>query len=93
VSDTSTIPMSCLSSCTCYSGDMKIATRRNGREDPVADARILLRTIRRLRGDALVPRGVFRFDTAEEADAWMTRQMARTHALQSSKTSSHSADH
>ena len=37
---------------------------------------------------ALVPRGVYRFSSFEEADAWMTRMMARTHVSRSSTTSS-----
>jgi hypothetical protein len=37
---------------------------------------------------AIVPRGVYRFNSFEEADAWMTRTMARTHASLRSKTSS-----
>ncbi|MGI0148083.1 MAG: hypothetical protein ACREDF_00935 [Thermoplasmata archaeon] len=40
-----------------------------------------LMTMRRL-----VPRGVFRFASHEEADAWMTRQIVATHARQNSKT-------
>jgi len=40
---------------------------------------------------AVVPRGVYRFSSFEEADAWMTRTMARTHASLRSKTSSESA--
>jgi hypothetical protein len=40
---------------------------------------------------AVVPRGVYRFNSFEEADAWMTRTMARTHANLRSKTSSGSA--
>jgi hypothetical protein len=49
----------------------------------------LQRTMSRLRGTgAIVPRGVYRFATFEEADAWMTRTMARTHAILTSKTSS-----
>jgi hypothetical protein len=40
---------------------------------------------------AVVPRGVYRFRTFEEADAWMTRTMARTHASLKSKTSAASA--
>jgi hypothetical protein len=52
----------------------------------------LQRTMARLRGtNAIVPRGVYRFATFEEADAWMTRTMARTHAILKSKTSSASA--
>jgi hypothetical protein len=53
----------------------------------VRDIAILQRTLNRLRGPALVPRGVYRFATHEEADAWMTRQIVATHARLSSKTS------
>jgi len=45
------------------------------------------RTMNRLRGGALVPRGVYRFATHEEADEWMVRMIANTHAHLSSKTS------
>jgi hypothetical protein len=41
---------------------------------------------------AIVPRGVYRFRSFEEADAWMTRTMARTHASLKSKTSPASAE-
>jgi hypothetical protein len=52
----------------------------------------LQRTMARLRGTgAIVPRGLYRFTSFEEADAWMTRTMARTHASLKSKTSSGSA--
>jgi len=51
----------------------------------------LQRTLSALRGTrAIVPRGVYRFASFEEADAWMTRTMARTHASLRSKTSSES---
>jgi len=40
-----------------------------------------------LRGtNALIPRGVYRFTSFEEADAWMIRTMASTHASLKSKT-------
>lgn len=52
----------------------------------------LQRTLAAVRGTgALVPRGVYRFRSFEEADAWMTRMMARTHASLKSKISSGSA--
>jgi hypothetical protein len=66
---------------------MKVVSRRSPGEDPVRDIAILQRTLNRLRGPALVPRGVYRFATHEEADAWMTRQIVATHARLSSKTS------
>jgi len=62
-------------------------SRRPEGEDHLRDAAILQRTINRLRGRDLVPRGVYRFATHEEADRWMIQQMAATHARRSSKTS------
>jgi hypothetical protein len=57
-----------------------------------AAARTLQRTLAAMRGTgALVPRGVYRFATFDEADAWMTRQMARTHVSRKSRTSPASA--
>jgi hypothetical protein len=53
----------------------------------------LQRTLAAVRGTgAIVPRGVYRFRSFEEADAWMTRTMARTHANLKSKTSPASAE-
>jgi hypothetical protein len=40
------------------------------------------------RTGSLVPRGVYRFSKFEEADAWMTRMMARTQVSHRSKISS-----
>ena len=52
----------------------------------------LQRTLAAVRAtNAVIPRGVYRFSTFEEADAWMTRTMARTHASLKSKTSPASA--
>lgn len=65
---------------------MKIVTKRHGKEDPMNDVSILLRTINRLRNYALVPKGVYHFDTMEEADKWMIRQIASIHARRNSKT-------
>lgn len=66
---------------------MKVVTKRKGRENPIEDARILQKTLNQIRGDALVPRGVYRFKTFEEADEWMTKMIARTHVRRSLKTS------
>lgn len=65
---------------------MKVISKRFGKADPVRDASILLRTIGRLRGHALIPKGVYRFSSPEEADTWMIRQIAATHARLTSKT-------
>jgi hypothetical protein len=62
-------------------------SRRPVGQDVIRDIDILQRTINRLRGGDLIPRGVYRFHSHEEADAWMMRQMASTHARRSSKTS------
>ena len=51
----------------------------------------LQRTLAGMRATgALVPRGVYRFSSFEEADAWMTRTMARTHVNLKSRISSES---
>jgi hypothetical protein len=56
------------------------------------DSLQLQRTLAVLRGTgALVPRGVYRFATFDEADEWMTRTMARTHVNLKRKTSLASA--
>jgi hypothetical protein len=66
---------------------MKIVTRLPPGEDVLRDSAILQRTLNMLRGNALVPRGVYRFASHEEADAWMTLQIAATHARLSSGAS------
>ena len=66
-----------------------VGHRRTDRHDAAALQRTLA-AIRRT--GAVVPRGVFRFRSFEEADAWMTRMMARTHASRSSKTSPESPE-
>ena len=66
---------------------MKIVSRRGDGEDVLQDIAILQRTVNRLRGCALVLKGVYRFESHEEADAWMTRQIAATHARRNLKTS------
>ena len=66
----------------------KVVGRRLPGPTSIEDADRLLRTAWALRGtDKLVPRGLYRFKTFEEADAWMTRMTASTHALLRSTTS------
>ena len=55
--------------------------------DIAGEIRALQGTLNRMRRWHLVPKGVYRFSGLEEADAWMTRQIAATHARLSSKTS------
>ena len=60
-------------------GIKTVSFRAEG-ENVLRDSAILQRTLNRLRGSALIPRGVYRFASHEEADTWMTRQIAATHA-------------
>ena len=56
--------------------------------DPLAEAAVLQRTLNRLRkadGLGLVPRGVYRFTSHEDADRWMTTQIATSPARRKSK--------
>jgi hypothetical protein len=65
---------------------------RSGEGDAWADQGRLARTAAMLRGGpGLVPRGVFRFSSFEEADAWMTKMMIAAHERLSRTTSSASA--
>lgn len=59
---------------------MKIITKRHGKPDPVKDAEHMLKLVRQLRGDALIPRGVYRFTSKSEAHQWMIKKMADTRA-------------
>ena len=71
---------------------MKTVGRRAERLVTLDEARQLLRTAAELRPvDRLVPRGVYRFESFEEADRWLRETMARTLVRHSSKISSGSA--
>jgi hypothetical protein len=71
---------------------MKSVGHRNPGGDAWADQRSLARTATFLRGHPqLVPRGVYRYSSFEEADAWMSRMMIVTRERRSRKTSSASA--
>ena len=63
----------------------RVAGRRE-QEDVLRDIDILQNTMNQLRGCGLIPRGVYRFRTHEEADEWMMRQIAANHARHASKT-------
>ena len=66
--------------------------RRSVQGDAWADQGRLARTAALLRGGrGLVPRGVYRFSSFEEADAWMTRMMIAAQERRSPTTSSASA--
>jgi len=65
---------------------------RSGEGDAWADQGRLARTAALLRGGhGLVPRGVYRFFSFEEADAWMTKMMIAAQERRSPPTSSASA--
>ncbi len=71
---------------------MHTVGRRRVDGDAMADQGRLSRTAALLRGTTwLVPRGVYRFASFNEADAWMTDTILRTHEHLSRKTSSGSA--
>lgn len=72
---------------------MKTVGKRIVRGPDVWEAvRQLTETAERIRGSrALVPRGVHRFATFEEAHEWMLEKIAATHASQGRKTSRKSA--
>ena len=65
---------------------MKVVTKRHGPENPIEDARILQKTLNKLRGYDLVPKGVYRFKTFEDADEWMMDAIVKTHVHRKSKT-------
>lgn len=68
---------------------MRVVGKRRADGSTLDDQGRLARTAAFLRGAAgMVPRGLYRFRTFEEADAWMIRMMARTHALRSRNRSS-----
>jgi hypothetical protein len=61
------------------SGIRRLSRRPEG-QDLLRDVAILQRTVNELRGGDLVPRGLYRFRTHEEAEVWMMQQMALTHS-------------
>lgn len=75
-----------------YTDSIKLVGHRRQPRIDWADVNRLLRTAATLRPvPDLVPCGVYRFRSFEEADAWLTQTIARTLARRRSKTSSESA--
>ena len=64
----------------------RVPGRRQG-DDVLRDVEILQQTLNDLRGCGLIPKGIYRFRSHEEADAWMIRTIAANHARHSSRTS------
>ena len=57
---------------------VKIVGRRSGRESGLSSAARFLDMVIALRGDKpFIPRGVHRFSTFDESQAWSIRMMAR----------------
>ena len=72
---------------------MKVVGHRSPERATLADQGPLARTAALMRGTRwLVPRGVYRFTSFEEADTWMTEMMRHTHERLSRQTSSASAE-
>lgn len=68
---------------------MQISGHRRADGDALADQGRLARTAAMLRGTAgLVPRGIYRFASFDEADSWMSEMILHTHERLSRKTSS-----
>lgn len=65
---------------------MKVITKRFGKADPIVEGAGILRFIRQLRGDVLIPKGVYRFKSMKEANRWMIYTIANTRVRLSSKT-------
>jgi hypothetical protein len=71
---------------------MHIVGHRTPEGRPMADQGSLARTAAFLRGtSALVPRGVYRFSSFDEADTWLINTIQSTHARLTRTTSSASA--
>jgi len=71
---------------------MRTVGHRRQDGDSIHDQGRLARTAAVLRGTAwLVPRGVWRFSSFDEAEAWMNEMILRTHERLNRKTSSGSA--
>lgn len=67
---------------------MKVITKRHGKQNPIDEGAGMLRVIRQIRqirGEALIPKGVYRFKSMEEANRWMIHTMASTHVRLFSK--------
>ena len=76
----------------CDNGAVRVVGTRHTDTSPMADQAALARTTALLRGTArLVPRGVYRFSSFDEANEWMTTMMLRTLARPNPKISSASA--
>lgn len=65
----------------------KILTKRFGKQDSIEEMGQLQELFNEIKNFLLVPRGVYKFKSYEEADQWMIKTMVSTHVSQNSKTS------
>ena len=65
---------------------MKVVTKRKGTQDPLEEFDQLQRVFNQIKQNILIPRGVYKFQTFEEANKWMIKTMAHTHVSQNLKT-------
>ena len=68
---------------------MKVVSKRAPGARALDDAARLQRTLNRLRGRGLVPRGLYRFSSFEEADRWMMSQIGGLGGQQGAVFNSH----
>lgn len=66
--------------------NIKVISRRKVNPDPVRDSSILQRTINKLRNYALIPKGVYHFNSFKEADQWLIKEIVSTRVRLNSKT-------
>ena len=65
----------------------KILTKRFGKQNPIEEMGQLQELFNEIKNSILVPKGVHKFKSYEEANEWMIKTMASTHVSQNSKTS------
>lgn len=61
----------------------KYISKRKMNRNSISDAAILLETISKLQGGKLIPKGVYKFSTFEEADEWALKMIAGIQGRQS----------
>lgn len=61
----------------------KYISKRKMNKNSISDAAILLETISKLQGGKLIPKGVYKFSTFEEADEWALKMIAGIQGRQS----------
>lgn len=57
----------------------KYVSKRKIKKGSLSDAAILLDTISKLQGGKIIPKGVYKFSSFEEADEWALKMIASIH--------------